>query len=57
MKLCEYKGFDATVSPMVLGWSQVQKVGEILGIPKYTGSGEKMNEYRKSVVNAQRKDS
>ncbi len=32
MKLEDYRGFDATAPPETLGWDQLRKVAELLGI-------------------------
>ena len=53
--LASYKGFDATACPVsVLGWSQCRKVAELLGLPRYRGSGTGIPEYRLMVKRAQR---
>ena len=51
--LASYKGFDATACPVsALGWSQCQKVAELLGLPRYRGSGIGIPEYRLMVKQA-----
>ena len=52
--LSSYKGFDATACPVsALGWSQCQIVAELLGLPRYRGSGTGIPEYRQMVKDAQ----